>query len=120
MVNIVKMFQEKFGIKIEWNFFAEQHGKGVVDGVGAQIKQKVHSKIRNRQVRVTCAADFVGACTNSDVDVMFMSNEEVQRRQVALDVKTLNQKAKTVKNISTAHHIKFVEDVTVINVLTEP
>jgi hypothetical protein len=51
-------------------------------------------KIRNHQVFVTCAAEFVAASANSGVYVILMTNGEVQRRQVALDVKTLNQKKK--------------------------
>jgi hypothetical protein len=36
----------KYGFDIQWNFFAEQHGKGAVDGIGAALKKIALNKIR--------------------------------------------------------------------------
>jgi hypothetical protein len=110
MMSIVQFFISKFSMQIEWNFFAEQHGKGVVDGIGAAVKQIAHTKIRSRRTNITNAKDFAAACEGSAVNVILMTVEDVKNRQSALNVKKLVEKAKNIKNISIAHNIKFVEN----------
>lgn len=34
-------FEEDYGIKTTWNFFATSHGKGVVDVIGGHVKRLV-------------------------------------------------------------------------------
>ena len=35
----IPWFEEKYGIKLSWNFFASSHGKWPVDGIGGTIKE---------------------------------------------------------------------------------
>lgn len=65
----LKYFIQKYNINMSWSFFAAQHGKGVVDGIGATIKKLVWSKVKCRQLTVTNAKEFADACVNSKTQV---------------------------------------------------
>ena len=35
------LWEEEHDLKINWNFFATSHGKGIVDGVGGTVKREL-------------------------------------------------------------------------------
>ena len=50
LVNLL-FHEQDFGAKAMWNFFETAHGKGPMDGVGAEVKRAVwHSILRNKEV----------------------------------------------------------------------
>lgn len=70
IVASLKMLMEKYSIKITWSYFAAQHGKGVVDGLGATVKKWVWSRVRTRKTVVTNASEFADACDGSKIQVI--------------------------------------------------
>ena len=58
MVNALPWMIKRYGINIQWNYFASSHGKGAVDGVGCSIKRQVFEKVKQRRAEVRDAASF--------------------------------------------------------------
>ncbi|CAH0559357.1 unnamed protein product [Brassicogethes aeneus] len=54
---VIPVLEDKFGIKIYWNYFATSHGKGCIDGIGATAKMIVKKQILSRKCIVNCASD---------------------------------------------------------------
>ena len=51
----IPWFEEKYSIKLCWNFFASSHGKGHVDGIGGTIKRIATQKVIHRKLSITDA-----------------------------------------------------------------
>lgn len=111
MAALMSHFEEKFEIKIIWNYFATSHGKGCVDGLGATVKQVVRKHIKARDIVVNNAADFVRAfkMTPSEITVEEMTNNEIEKIYTDLKADELFAKAKPIRNISSAHQMQLVE-----------
>lgn len=62
----IKLFQTKFSITIVWNYFATAHGKGVVDGIGSLVKNRVLRSVMVGESIVYCANDFVKPLTKKN------------------------------------------------------
>ena len=73
---------------ISWHFFATNHGKGAIDGVGGIIKRFVCSRVISRKCIVTDATSFancvVGA--NIEINVVLVSPEAISAYKQKLDV----------------------------------
>jgi hypothetical protein len=98
---------QTFTLHIVWNFFAAQHGKGVVDGIGASVKRIAHNKALSRQVRIISASDYVSTCQGSKVKSILISDDEIKNRQSALSVDEVVKTSKNIKNISNCHKFEF-------------
>lgn len=118
MAALISHFEQKFGIKIVWNYFATSHGKGCVDGLGAQVKQIVRKHIKARDIVVNNATDFVRAfnMTPSKIAIEEMTDNEIEKINTDLQTERLFTNAKTIRNISNAHQIQVVNGkVTIFN-----
>lgn len=96
--------EKKHKIKVFWHFFAAMHGKGVVDGVGASVKRIASNKSRAETMIINNAESFANALESSDVEVLWLSEEEKSRRNVDIGLKKIIAQAKKLKDISKSHH----------------
>lgn len=111
----IPMLEEKLQIKIVWNFFATAHGKGCVDGLGANVKSTVHKHISARDIVVNKASHFVRAArmTQSKIVVEEMTKDEIKvinadlKTEELLAINDIHSKAKAIKNISEAHQMQM-------------
>ena len=65
-----EMLSEMYSIKIIWNFSATSHGKGLVDGVGATLKQIAADKVHRWESIIKNLQDFYNAVMHSRVKVI--------------------------------------------------
>ena len=52
------LWEEEHDLKMNWNFFATSHGKGVVDGIGGTVKRAAWRHIRSNQAHVTNVKEY--------------------------------------------------------------
>lgn len=96
--------------EISWAFFAAQHGKGVVDGIGACVKLYVRRKVINRQVVVNDAASFADtAKTMGNIEVSFVSKLQIEQISDELNLKEVFGTSGLVNGISSNYYVNFVE-----------
>lgn len=109
MAALIPYFEERFQLKIIWNFFATAHGKGCVDGIGANVKSMVRKSIRARHIVVNNASDFVRACsmTQSKIAVEEMTNDAIIAINTDLKTEELFGRAKAIRHISDAHQLQM-------------
>lgn len=107
----IPALQQKFGIKIIWNFFAASHGKGCVDGIGATVKTIVRKHIRARDCIVNSSSDFVQAFNRTASQILVEEVTENDFISINNDLKTTNiySRAKNIKDISNAHQIQIID-----------
>lgn len=115
MAAVISFFEEKFNIKIIWNYFAASHGKGCVDGLGATVKTIVRKHIRARDIIVNNAFDFVQAfkMTPSKIDIEEMNTDQLEQINTELQTVNLFSKAKPIPNIMSTHQIQIINRKTV-------
>ncbi|PIK39888.1 hypothetical protein BSL78_05624 [Apostichopus japonicus] len=79
-------FRETYGVQASWNFFATSHGKGVVHGIGGQVKRLVWTAMRNG-AHVHDAESFaeVAAAKAKAIKVIFVPSQKVEDAKEALD-----------------------------------
>ncbi|XP_067634704.1 uncharacterized protein [Eurosta solidaginis] len=105
---LIPHFEEIFGMKIVWNYFATSHGKGCVDGIGATIKTIVRKHVRARDIVVNNASDFVQAVhmTPSKIMIEEVTSNQIEMINAELQVVELFSRARPIQNISSAHQIQ--------------
>lgn len=105
---LLKFFEDRFNIKIFWNFFATSHGKGCVDGMGAVVKNRVKRLVKSRVAIVNCAKDFVDAFNleSSVIDLIYMTEDEATK--ICDDIKLNNvfDSAPALHNIFSFHQLQ--------------
>ena len=70
---------EKYSVKLCWNFFASSHGKGPVDGIGGAIKIIATHKVIQWKLSIKDAFSFYQAVRNeSKVNVYFVSADKIR------------------------------------------
>lgn len=113
---IIPILQDKFRIKIIWNYFATSHGKGCIDGIGATVKTIVRKHIRARDCIVNGSSDFVQAFnrTASQILVEEMTEDNFKKINDDLNTTDVYNHAINVRNISNAHQIQIIDDKIVI------
>lgn len=101
-------FEERFKIKIVWNFFATSHGKGCVDGLGAVVKNRVKRLVKSRKAIVNCAKSFVDTFNleSSVIDLIFMSENEAKQIHNNLKLNDVFSSAPPVKNVFSYHQMQ--------------
>lgn len=102
------VLQEKYQIKLYWNFFPTSHGKGAVDGIGGSLKRQVWSSVKSRESTVSNATEFTSAIVgHSKVNVVHTDQNEIESRLSALDLVEKWKRAPEVRGISNFHHIQI-------------
>lgn len=109
---IIPVFEQKFGVKIIWNFFATAHGKGCIDGIGAAVKKKVKTLVLSEEVIVNRTDDFVDAFNSrqSEVNVIEMTSQQIEKINDDLKLTEIFSKAPAIRGISTFHQLRSVND----------
>lgn len=103
-------FCKEFEIKdVEWHFFATSHGKGAVDGIGAQIKRLAWMQVLSEKTIINSALDFYNAVKEKDIKikVIFVKGEDISASKSELDERFRD--ALAIPNIQKMHHFKTVE-----------
>ena len=82
-------------LKITWHFFATSHGKGVVDGIGGTVKRAVWRHVKVERAHVTNASQYsnLGKQLCPNINVEFVSKEDIANLTGFLDMKWSNTKA---------------------------
>lgn len=108
---MIPLWEERFGVKIYWNYFATSHGKGCVDGIGAIVKTIVRKHVRARDCIVNSASDFVSAFhrTESTISVEEMTEADFEEINIMLSANNVFAKAKNIRDISSAHQIQIIK-----------
>ena len=67
-------------INIEWNYFEETHGKGVVDGIGGTVKHAVYSHVLTNRVVIKFPNQFVEYANEilPKINVQYVENESME------------------------------------------
>lgn len=106
---VIPVLQEKFHIKIIWNYFATSHGKGCVDGIGATAKMVVRKHVKARDCIVKSSSDFVHAFnrTSSNIQIEEMKENDFDAINNDLKAAGIYGCAKNIRNISNAHQIQI-------------
>ena len=77
IIAAVPWLEEKYSIKLCWNFFASSYGKGPVNGIGGTIKRIATQNVIQRKLSIIDALSFYQAVRNeSKVDVYFFSADK--------------------------------------------
>jgi hypothetical protein len=69
-----------FQCDADWSFFATAHGKGPVDGIGAEVKRSIwQSTLKGRAV-VSNAKEFFETAKKlaGKINVLYMPSEEIE------------------------------------------
>lgn len=106
IVDAILRFQALYKKSIEWTYFAPEHGKGVVDGVGATLKVRARRLVISNRVKITNASEFVAAVQDTAIKTSLMTNNEIEERNRSLHYEEI-LKAKPVKDITKSFFITF-------------
>lgn len=108
-VALIKLLENRFKIKVYWNFFATSHGKGCVDGIGAAVKNRVRRLVKSRQAIANCSLDFVAAFNSetSLIDVIDMPPDESEKIEADLQFNDAFASAAPVPGILNFHQIQI-------------
>ena len=105
--------EQDFGAKATWSFFETAHGKGPVDGVGAEVKRAVwHSILQNKEV-VSSPLEFhrVAKRVCNKVAPLYVPQAEVNNQTEKL--KERWNGCRTIPRTYAIHFASKVDDVTI-------
>lgn len=93
--NICLMEHDYNGMSAEWNFFASSHGKGVVDGIGGNVKRCVWVGVKSRRFNIDSARDFHNVVVQNmkNIKSFFIAKEKTKEKERALKGMWENVKA---------------------------
>lgn len=57
MFQYVAMHNDEFGLKANWSYLENGHGKGSCDGLGASVKRAADNSIKQGETSIQCAQD---------------------------------------------------------------
>ena len=104
---IIRYLQEKYGVKIRWNYFATSHGKGPVDGIGAIIKRFVTQKIMTRKALVQDVRSFLDAARGCEIESVGKSKAEIEAFNAEHGMAGIFEKAEKIKDITQMHFMEL-------------
>jgi hypothetical protein len=107
----MKTFQKRHGIKVRWHFFAPMHGKSVVDGIGGSVKRHVRQKIISRNFIVNNSKDFVAAASDMKVDVKLVNTDDISRINKIISFDRIVKVSAPVKDIKKLHSFEVQEKI---------
>ncbi|XP_071034011.1 uncharacterized protein [Parasteatoda tepidariorum] len=83
MVKLLHLFTEKYKKDFIWKYFATSHGKGVVDGVGGNVKRLVRQKMMaQRGLVIQSAKEFAELASTlvKSTKVFYIAEEEIKKK----------------------------------------
>jgi hypothetical protein len=97
-----------FNCDADWSFFETTHGKGPVDGIGAEVKRSIWQSTLKGQAVVTNAEEFFEKAKKltNKVNVIYLQSEKIEAVRGSLEERW-SMLAK--KSIQGTHGIHFVE-----------
>ena len=95
---------------MDWSFFATAHGKGPIDGIGGTVKRVVWRRILREQAVINSAKEFAEIASTACpcINILFVSNEEVQAAMKELDEVWSEKAPKTIPNTWKYHFFKAI------------
>lgn len=107
MVKLTTMLSGKHEKTFFWKYFATSHGKGVIDGVGGNIKRLVREKMMSQDANVVIqsAKDFADLASRlvSKTRVIYIPASEISQK---INAVLPWQNTKPIPGISNFHYIK--------------
>lgn len=99
-------WQQQFGIKLQWHFFATSHGKGVVDGIGGTVKRSVWRYVRSGKVQASTPKAFFDAAVarNPEITVNFITKESIHQSKEVLEAQWSD-----TTPVANTHKLHFVK-----------
>lgn len=112
MASAIKIFEAKFRKKIIWNYHASNHGKSVVDGIGATAKSKIKRMVKSRKSVVNCAKEFADSfnAEPSKVEIIEMTRADITKINNMMKLDNMVQTAPNVKDIFKCHQLQCVNN----------
>jgi hypothetical protein len=98
---------------VSWIFFVTSHGKSLVDGIGATVKEAVARRVRTGEVTINSVEDFYkaahAACPN--MKVRYVDEEAIKKNKPTLE-KLFGglKKGNPVKSFRSYHFFQPVDD----------
>ena len=81
-----------------------------VDGIGGSVKRQVWTSVSTRKAIVTDATSFYATAKQvSNIDVIEMKNEEIDKRNLELQLEEVFDEAPIIKGIKSFHYIQVEE-----------
>lgn len=108
IINSIDTFQERFNIKLVWNFYAPMHGKSVVDGIGGTLKRYVRDRIVAQDLQVKSAEDFVSVAKTMSTDVILMSQQDIENRNSAIKLSAIIKNSKQIPDVKKNHSFEVL------------
>ena len=80
-------WEQEHDLKINWNFFATSHGKGVVDGIGGTVKRAVWRHVRSDQAHITSVEEYADVAKERcpKIHVNYIPKEQIASLESFLD-----------------------------------
>lgn len=105
--------EQDFGAKATWSFFETAHGKGPVDGVGAEVKRAVWRSILQDKEVVSSPLEFHSVAQNvcNKVSPLYVPQAEVNNQTEKL--KKRWNGCRTIPRTHAIHFASKVDDVTI-------
>lgn len=112
MVKLTTLLSEKYEKTFFWKYFATSHGKGVIDGVGGNIKRLVREKImsQSENIAIQSAKDFADLASKlvSKTRVIYVPSSEISEK---VESSSPWNNTKAITGISSFHFIKANEKI---------
>ena len=110
--NLTRMSYE-YQLTLSWHFFATSHAKGVVNGIGGNIKRMVWKQISTKKDKCENAADFVNIAKTKSKAIII---EEITQKDIdesTTQLQTFFTNTKSVNDIQKLHSITVVKQDTI-------
>ena len=111
-------FDKHFHKKFFWHF-AAMHLKGLVDGIGATVKQIAPLRVKSSQYEIRSAADFALALQDLQISVIHMSENDKRQQKNELGFNSILSYSRKIKGISKSHYF-YVQNDNVAPMLFSP
>lgn len=116
----IDVLQRRYNKNIIWNYFATSHGKGPVDGIGGAIKRQVRTSVIQRKSTVFNAKQFALVSKEvSNVTVIEMTDKEIEKKIVEMNLEDIFENASAVPGISEAHCLYWKQSSPITCMLTK-
>ena len=109
-VEMIRFLQDKYKVKIRWNYFATSHGKDPVDGIGGIIKRYVTQRIMTRKALVQDVKSFLEAANECEIESIGKSKADIDDFNNEHRLNRIFEGAKKIKDITQMHFIELDGD----------
>ena len=104
----IPWLEEKYSIKLFWNFFVSSHGKGPVNWIGCTTKRIVTQKVIQQKLSITDALSFYQAVRNESKVNVFVSVNEIREMFNNTELGDIVKNAPEKPGIFSSHSLKHV------------